>query len=224
MTRRSGWLRRMALAGCSSRSYLGGVSAANATRTVFRATPTCRAIALIPMPSDRCNRRISAHSSKLITPSLRPRGGQHSLGGRGVSIGSASTLPFTEGSRPCLAPSYDHATSLGFNLTDSHRDRILEQGGVNRWVAKGLATRFEAEPTGAKRTLVDIALQVCRRAPAGAIAHWIGMVEALSTADVEQIVRSTPGMSDVARTFVSAVIDANRRRILDGFRDRTLPG
>ncbi len=41
----------------SSRSRL---PAAWAARTVFRATPTCRAICLIAFPSDLCNRRISA--------------------------------------------------------------------------------------------------------------------------------------------------------------------
>lgn len=56
------------------RSYRGGSSAANAVRTVFRATPNRRAIALIAMPSNLCSRRISAHSSILITPSLWPRG------------------------------------------------------------------------------------------------------------------------------------------------------
>ena len=35
-----------------SRSYLGGTSEANADLTVFRATPNCRAIALIASPSD----------------------------------------------------------------------------------------------------------------------------------------------------------------------------
>ncbi len=53
-----------------SRTYRGGSSAANADRTVFRATPTRRAIALIGNSSDRCSRRISAQSSTLITPSL----------------------------------------------------------------------------------------------------------------------------------------------------------
>lgn len=52
------------------RTYRGGISAANAARTVFRAKPDRRAIALIPKPSDRCNRRTSAQSSNLITPTL----------------------------------------------------------------------------------------------------------------------------------------------------------
>ena len=57
----------------TGRSYRGGSSAANAERTVFRATPNRREIALIAIPSDLCSRRISAQSSILITPSLWPR-------------------------------------------------------------------------------------------------------------------------------------------------------
>jgi hypothetical protein len=55
---------------CGAREYLGGTSAANADRTVFLANPNRRAIAFTPICSDRCNRRISAQSSTLITPTL----------------------------------------------------------------------------------------------------------------------------------------------------------
>jgi hypothetical protein len=51
---------------CRALEYFGGVSAANPERTVFLANPNRRAIALTPMCSDRCNRRISAQSSTLI--------------------------------------------------------------------------------------------------------------------------------------------------------------
>lgn len=49
------------------RSYFGGRSEANAARTVFRASPRVRTISLIGIPSARCNRRISAQSSIVIT-------------------------------------------------------------------------------------------------------------------------------------------------------------
>ena len=53
-----------------SREYFGGTSDANAARTVFLANPNLRAIVLTAMPSDNANRRTSAQSSTLITPSL----------------------------------------------------------------------------------------------------------------------------------------------------------
>jgi hypothetical protein len=50
-------------------SYRGGPSEANALFTVFFEHPITRAITLIGIFSDRCNRRISAQSSTINTPS-----------------------------------------------------------------------------------------------------------------------------------------------------------
>lgn len=38
---------------------------------------------------------------------------------------------------PSLAPSFDHANSLGFNLRDATRVRLLSEGKVPDWAAKG---------------------------------------------------------------------------------------
>jgi hypothetical protein len=43
-----------------------------------------------------------------------------------------------------LAPSYDHASSVGFNLTDETRLKHLRPGGMNRFAGRGRANRFEA--------------------------------------------------------------------------------
>ncbi len=56
------------------RSRRGGSTARTAERTVFRDNPNRRASSLIGTPSARCNRRISAHSSNLITPPHLRRG------------------------------------------------------------------------------------------------------------------------------------------------------
>ena len=58
----------------AGRTYFGGPSAASARRTVFRPIPSFRAIARTGMPSARCNRRISAQSSTLITPYYQGEG------------------------------------------------------------------------------------------------------------------------------------------------------
>jgi hypothetical protein len=54
--------------GLGGREYLGGSAAANARRTALRHTPNRLEIALIGIPSARCNRRISAQSSTASTP------------------------------------------------------------------------------------------------------------------------------------------------------------
>jgi hypothetical protein len=51
----------------AARSYFGGLPDATAFATVFLETPSRAAIDLIDSPSARCNRRISAQSSTVIT-------------------------------------------------------------------------------------------------------------------------------------------------------------
>jgi RimJ/RimL family protein N-acetyltransferase len=76
------------------RTYLGGPSDPMADLTVFLEIPNRRAIALIAIPSARCNRRISAQSSTLNTPhdpldsneSRVSHGGQHSSGDTGLAF------------------------------------------------------------------------------------------------------------------------------------------
>src|SRR6476661_3193097 len=52
---------------CGARTYAGGPSALTAFATVFLEIPNRAAIDLIDSPSARCNRRISAQSSTVIT-------------------------------------------------------------------------------------------------------------------------------------------------------------
>lgn len=118
-----------------------------------------------------------------------------------------------------LAPSYDHASSIGFNLADDKRSRELARaGGLGQFVSRARADRFEHDPSMPKAqrpTLVDIANQVLRIAGSEVEAHWLDTLEQLGTGDVERIVNSVPELSEVARTFILELLDANRRRLLD---------
>ena len=117
-----------------------------------------------------------------------------------------------------LAPSYDHATSLGFNFRDSKRQAHLAMGSgqIEEWVRRGTAHRFEARPDGEHHTLVDLARQALGLAAEQASSLWLGKVAALTKDDVQAVVDRTPDMSDLARTFAVAVVDLNRGRLLDG--------
>ncbi|MEY9949243.1 hypothetical protein ABH937_006355 [Kitasatospora sp. GAS1066B] len=68
----------------------GGRSAFNAARTVFRATPSRRAISLMGTPSARCRRRISAQSSTFSTLQMI-KGGSILRDHLGVSLTRAAT-------------------------------------------------------------------------------------------------------------------------------------
>ncbi|WP_052423500.1 hypothetical protein [Nonomuraea candida] len=113
-----------------------------------------------------------------------------------------------------LCPSYDHATSLGFSLTDADRRRIL--GGSRDWEAflrKGTAWRFE----GCRKVpLTDFARHALGLVSASVREYWLDRVAACEKAHFAALAARVPEMSEAARTFAVELMDANRRRLLDG--------
>src|SRR3954468_8861685 len=128
------------------RSYFGGPSLRNAAFTVFFETPMTRAITLIGIRSDRCNRRISAQSSTASTRSLpgsaRARvsgGGQLCAAARGsvfrrrrhILEESAMVEDWTgwRSSHPMLDPRFitaSYGLDPGFAVKDGH-DRAVQR-------------------------------------------------------------------------------------------------
>lgn len=124
-----------------------------------------------------------------------------------------------------LAPSYDHASSLGFNLQDSARQpRVEDRGLLRAWVEKGCARRFEH--VGSPRSLVDHAAAAAAAVATCSVegANWwrerLGM---LNIEPLAQVLRAgaIPEMSDLAVQFVIALLTVNLRRLRDAIVDRT---
>jgi hypothetical protein len=110
-----------------------------------------------------------------------------------------------------LSGSYDHASSLAFGVQDSGRELLLgERGGVERWCARGRASRLEGRPG-----LVDTASAALKLAAPEARAYWPRQLELVSDEDVARVLARIPRMSDAARTFAGRVLEVNRRRVLD---------
>lgn len=115
-----------------------------------------------------------------------------------------------------LAPSYDHASSLGFNLLDDKRERYLnETTGVAGWAENGRAGRFENE--GKPPTLVDFAIGALQRCKPEAQRYWRGQVAGLDVSGVHQtlVINALPEMSDAACRFADALLTYNEERIRD---------
>ncbi|MGF1648049.1 MAG: hypothetical protein ACFCVF_14155 [Kineosporiaceae bacterium] len=117
-----------------------------------------------------------------------------------------------EGARRLMA-SYDHATSLGFNLTDDRRARMLANDvELERWVVRGTAWRFEG---GRDVTLVEWARRGAAMAGPSVRSHWRNALVQLDLALVDTVAADIDAVSGVTRTFVLSVLERNRRRLLD---------
>jgi len=120
-----------------------------------------------------------------------------------------------------LAPSYDHASSLGFNLRDEQRRRHLQHTDqLAAWTEKGTAYRFEHR--GRASSLVrhaENAIAMCTDPG----AHW--WQERLSKLDLGSVhelleKRSALGMSELAARFASNLLELNLRRLRDAICQR----
>jgi len=105
----------------------------------------------------------------------------------------------------CLAPSYDHGASLGFNVPPSMRERPHE------YAARGRSRHFPS-----RLTLVELADQALVMVGDTVASHWREAVAGVDTGGLEQILADVPGdwMSEVMRTFVLELVMENRRRLL----------
>jgi hypothetical protein len=132
----------------------------------------------------------------------------------------AILAPPLTSSAETLAPSYDHASSLGHNLHDAKRGAcIRDPGRLAAWAARGTARRFEH--SGKPPTLVEHAAHaVALCGPRG--AHWWrSRLHALSLDPVREALTAhvVPEMSDLAVTFALDLLDLNLRRLRDALGD-----
>ncbi|ANY06625.1 hypothetical protein [Pseudonocardia sp. HH130630-07] len=114
-----------------------------------------------------------------------------------------------------LAPSFDHASSLGFNLRDSRRDALL-RNGLDAFVTAARAHRFEHRVPARRSdipSLVDVVRATLEAEPAGRI--WLERLEAVRIDQIADLVAAVPGLSDPAARFAREMLRLNRERLLD---------
>lgn len=127
----------------------------------------------------------------------------------------AVLLPVIKSPDPVrLCGSYDHASSLGFNLIDERLQRELQR--VATWCEKGKAQRFDHGPDAdGTPTLVDLAVRALSMASPEARPCWLARLQAVDDDSVLNVLERVPRMSDPARMFAGQVLQVNRRRVLD---------
>jgi hypothetical protein len=118
-----------------------------------------------------------------------------------------------------LAPSYDHAASLGAHETDANRhDRLTtrDQGrSMQQYVARARSA-FYASPTDTRpMSTLNAFRETGIRRPRAAQA-WITRLKRLSSQDLEVIFAdiSSDRISAVARDFAIKMLSLNAQRLL----------
>ena len=116
---------------------------------------------------------------------------------------------------PSLAPSFDHASSLGFQLSDQDRMERLTTRDAGRDV-RHYAGRGRSRHMPGRPLLVDVALEALRwkgRSP----DVWADRLRQVTNEDLVEATESVPEsrMSHPARTFAAELLMENKRRLLD---------
>jgi hypothetical protein len=117
-----------------------------------------------------------------------------------------------------LAPSFDHGSGLGYNLTDAARSaKAADAGALERFAVRGTAHRFEHPQGTGPMTLVAAAGHGLALASPAARAYWHAQVAALDLSELRSAVTGAPcdAMSDPARTMVGKLLEVNLRRLRD---------
>lgn len=111
-----------------------------------------------------------------------------------------------------LSPSFDHATSLGFQISDDQRASMLaDPGAIDVWLARGRSSHFEGKPQ-----LVDLAATALDMTPAETRDYWCSKVRSLDLARWQATISRVPAglMSQVERKFAFEIVRRNRERVL----------
>ncbi|AUB84899.1 hypothetical protein THSYN_22795 [Candidatus Thiodictyon syntrophicum] len=121
--------------------------------------------------------------------------------------------------RVALAPTYDHASSLGRNETDARRRSILGAkdwgAGLDAYCARARSA-FYIHPDNDKPAGTLEAFASARRLRGAAATFWLERLASLGPADFEAIFQQVPPdlISDAAIDFAMRMLDINRARLL----------
>ncbi len=117
------------------------------------------------------------------------------------------------------APSYDHASSLGRELTDKRRERFLSsKGGVLSYLKKGRGGVFLTANRRAPSPL-RLAQLLCRWNRALA-SNWCRRLHSVSDADFRAVINRVPPefMTESAREFAFQVVTTSKAELLWSIR------
>lgn len=113
-----------------------------------------------------------------------------------------------------LAPTYDHASSLGRELTDETRERYLHEGAMERYIWKGRGGIFEHGQAERGMSPMALSTMLAQRYPEF-FQPWRSRVEALDEKVLCELVERLPSerVTEAGRRFALAFLSRTRNLI-----------
>jgi hypothetical protein len=125
----------------------------------------------------------------------------------------------TPGSTIHLAPSYDHASSLGSHENDDNRSDRLTTGdrrrSMEQYVSKALSAFYASSSAEKPLSTVEAFIEAGRMKP-GAADAWLSQLEPVSSSETRGILEQIPPdrISPVGIDFAQKILELNRLRLL----------
>ena len=118
-----------------------------------------------------------------------------------------------------LAPTFDHASSLGRNENDSSREERLNTRDIDRSMDRYVQRARSAFYSRARDTKPMSTLEAFSEAAIirpDAARFWLSKLEKVSLSDTRSIIDRVPKeeMSDIANDFTQRIIELNKQRLL----------
>ena len=113
-----------------------------------------------------------------------------------------------------LAPSYDHASSLGRELMDERRDKLLAMDGVGRYVENGRGAVYWSTDGRRGPSPLELVRIAVRHYPE-IFSPALERLDGLDESSVKNLVERVPAdwMTTSARAFAMALIGYNLRHL-----------
>jgi hypothetical protein len=114
-----------------------------------------------------------------------------------------------------LAPTYDHASSLGRELSDAKRQERLQNKTVGAYLKKNYSA-FYAQASDSKSLTTLAAFQSAAKSYPQAARAWLMQLSGISSEWVESLLARVPAdrMSPPAKEFAAGILAFNKDRLL----------
>ncbi len=107
-----------------------------------------------------------------------------------------------------LAPTYDHASSLGRELLDERRQALLSERRVEAYIRRGKGAIFMETSLKGENPL-ELVEKACAR-NSGVFRPWLERLAGLEKQAFSNIINELPGVSPVAKAFCTALLDTTK--------------